>query len=351
MVQARILGVETLKKFAFARLMPVGYRMADLKFQNKKPGLLLRALHVWAEWVLLKPIRKSLGLANARICYSTGAMLSPEALRFYQALDLPLKSIYSTTEGGVASGNRTGDIRPETVGPVLPGREVKITAEGEIAHRQPGLFLGYYKAQGETEAVLKNGWFYSGDSGFLKEDEHLVFIDRLSDLIELQNGEKLAPQLLESRLRSSPFIKEAWVLAGPDKAYASVIVVINYNTVSRWAGQRKIAFRTLAELSQKPEVSALVKDEIDRINRTLPPGCRLKKYVNLHQEFDPDEDELTRTMNLRRPFLEKHYRELIEAVYADKTEVTIETPVKHRDGRIETIKTTLGIRSGERTGS
>ncbi len=350
MVQARILGVETLKKITFSWLMPLGYKMADLKFQKKKPGLLLKALYAWAELVLLKPIRKSLGLTNARICYSTGAILSPEALRFYQALNLSLKSVYSTTEGGITSGARTEDLRPETAGLLLSGREIKITAEGELAHRQPGLFLGYYKDPVETGAVLKDGWFYSGDSGVLQEDGHLVFIDRLKDLVTLKSGEKLAPQWIESRLRSSPFIKEAWVMAGPDKAYASAIIVINYHTVSQWAGQHKIAFRTLAELSQKPEVYTLIKDDIDRINQTLPPGSRVRKYVNLHKEFDPDEGELTRNMNLRRTFLEKHYQELIEAVYADKTEVAIETPVKHRDGQTETIKTTLGIRSGERTG-
>ncbi len=350
MVQARILGVETLKKITFSWLMPLGYKMADLKFQKKKPGLLLKALYAWAELVLLKPIRKSLGLTNARICYSTGAILSPEALRFYQALNLSLKSVYSTTEGGITSGARTEDLRPETAGLLLSGREIKITAEGELAHRQPGLFLGYYKDPVETGAVLKDGWFYSGDSGVLQEDGHLVFIDRLKDLVTLKSGEKLAPQWIESRLRSSPFIKEAWVMAGPDKAYASAIIVINYHTVSQWAGQHKIAFRTLAELSQKPEVYTLIKDDIDRINQTLPPGSRVRKYVNLHKEFDPDEGELTRNMNLRRTFLEKHYQELIEAVYVDKTEVAIETPVKHRDGQTETIKTTLGIRSGERTG-
>ena len=155
---------------------------------------------------------------------------------------------------------------------------------------------------------------------------------------------------MESRLRFSPFIKEAWVLAGPDKAYASAIIVIDYTNVGQWAGQRKIAFSTLAELSQKPEVYALVKNDIDRVNQTLPSGSRVRKYVHLHKEFNPDEDELTRTMNLRRTVLEKHYRELIEALYADKTEAQIETPVKHRDGQTGTIKTILRIMSAERTG-
>jgi long-chain acyl-CoA synthetase len=170
-------------------------------------------------------------------------------------------------------------------------------------------------------------------------------VDRIKDFIELASGDKLAPQLIESRLRFSPYIKDAWVVAGKERAYASVIIIINYNTVGRWAGQRRVAYSTFAELSQKPEVQELVKQSIDRINSTLPPGSRVRKYINLHKEFDPDEGELTRTRKLRRTFLEERYRELIDAIYADKTEVPIEARVRYRDGRMGTTKTTLSIKS------
>ncbi len=349
-VQARILGVGALKKWAFARLMPVGYKMAEGKLQKKSPGLFFKMGYILADRILLGRMRTSLGLANARICYSLGAILSPEALRFYQALNLPVKSLYGTTEAGPLSGAKNDDLNPDTVGSLLQGVEIKISDRGELAFRHPGLCLGYYQDPEKTAEVFKEGWFYSGDSGYLREDGHLVFIDRLHDLVALKSGQKLAPQLVESRLRFSPFIKEAWVLAGPDKAYASAVIVIDYTNVGQWAGQRKIAFSTLAELSQKPEVYALVKNDIDRVNQTLPSGSRMMKYVHLHKEFNPDEDELTRTMNLRRTVLEKHYRELIEALYTDKTEAQIETPVKHRDGQTGTIKTILRIMSAERTG-
>jgi long-chain acyl-CoA synthetase len=137
------------------------------------------------------------------------------------------------------------------------------------------------------------------------------------------------------------------VLASPDRAYASAILVIDYNSVGWWAGQKRLAYTTFTELSQKPEVYQLVKQDIDRINSTLPPGTRVKKYVNLHKEFDPDEAELTRTRKLRKAFMEERYRELINAIYSDKTEVPIEAQVKYRDGRLGTIKTTLSIKSIE----
>jgi long-chain acyl-CoA synthetase len=351
MVQARILGADAIKRFAFRLLMPIGFKIADLKLQKKKPNPFRRIFYFLANVALLKPIRSSLGLSNARVCYTTGAVLSPDAFRFYHALNLPLKSLYGTTEGGMLTGAKNDDIYLDTVGPAYKGIEVKITDYGELIYRQPGIFIGYYKDPNKTTEVLKDGWFCSGDSCFIREDGHIVFVDRVKDLVELSNGEKLSPQLIESRLRFSPYVKDAWVIVGPQKAYASVIVIINYDNVSRWAGKRRVGYNTFAELSQKPEIYSLVKTEIDRINQTLPLGIRIRKYVNLHKEFDPDEGELTRTRKLRRTFLEERYHELIDAIYGDKGQVPIEAQVRYQDGRIGTIITTLSIKSVERDAS
>jgi long-chain acyl-CoA synthetase len=348
MVQARIHGADPLKRFTFGLLLPIGYKMADLNDRKQKPSFFLKILYALANLFLFKSLRTSLGMSNARICYTTGAMLSPDAFRFYHALKLPLKSLYGTTEGGALTGAKNDDIGLETVGPVHDGAEVKITEKGEIVCRQPGTFVGYYKDPEKTGEVLKDGWFYTGDNGFIRKDGHIVFVDRVKDLIKLANGDNLAPQLIESRLRFSPYIKDAWVVAGKERTYASVIIIINYNTVGRWAGQRRVGYSTFAELSQKPEVYDLVKQFVDKINSTLPSGSRVRKYVNLHKELDPDEGELTRTRKLRRTFLEERYRELIDAIYADKTEVPIEARVRYRDGRIGTTKTTLSIKSVER---
>ena len=344
-VQDRNQEADTIKRLTYRWLMPIGYKMAEIKYRKQKPSLFRKILYALADIALFRPIRDSLGLSNARICYTTGAILSPEAFRFYHALNLPLKNLYGSTEGGPVAGAKNDDIRVETVGPLHRGVEVRITDNGEIIYRQSGTFLGYYKDPDKTAKVLKDGWFYSGDSGSITNDGHVVFLDRVKDLVELDSGDKLAPQFIESRLRFSPYIKDAWVIAGPDRAYASAIIIIDYDSVGRWAGQRRLAYTTFTELSQKPEVYQLVKQDIDRINQVLPPGARVKKYVNLHKEFDPDEAELTRTRKLRRTFVEKRYRELINAIYSDKTEVPIETQGRYRDGRTETIKTTINIKS------
>jgi len=347
MVQARIQGADAIKRFAFRLLMPIGYKMADLKLRKQKPSLFWKILYPLADIALFRPFRDSLGLSNARICYTTGAMLSPDVFRFYHALNLPLKSLYGSTEGGALTGAKTDDIRLETVGTIHKGTEARITDNGELICRQPGIFAGYYKDPHKTAEVLKDGWFYSGDSGFITEDGHIVFLDRVKDLVELTSGDKLAPQFIESRLKFSPYIKDAWVMAGPDRAYASAIIIINYDNVGRWADKRRVAYTTFTDLSQKPEVYGLVEREIGIINRALPPGVRVKKYVSLHKEFDPDEGELTRTRKLRRTFVEERYRELIDAIYGDKTEVPIEAHVRYRDGRMGTIKTTINIKSVE----
>jgi long-chain acyl-CoA synthetase len=346
-VQGRIREAGALKRLAFRQLMPIGYKMADFKSRKQKPSLSLRILYAFADIAMFRPIKNSLGLSNARICYTTGTILSPEAFKFYHALNLPLKSLYGSTEGGVLTGAKNDDIRWETVGPIHKGAEVRITNNGEIAYRQPGIFVSYCNDPNKTAEVLKDGWFYSGDSGFIDDDGHVVFLDRVGDLTELASGDKLAPQLIESRLRFSPYIKDAWVLAGPDRAYTSAVIIIDYERVGRWAGERRIAYTTFTELSQRPEVYQLVKQDIDRINKALSPGIRVNKYVNLHKEFDPDEGELTRNRRLKKVFLEERYRELINAIYSNKTEVPVEAQVGYRDGQMATIKTTLCIQSVE----
>jgi long-chain acyl-CoA synthetase len=350
MVQERILGADAIKRFAFRMLMPIGEKMAELKYRKQKPGVFLKILYFFADIILFRSIKSSLGLSNARICYSTGAILSPDAFRFYHALNLPLKSLYGSTEGGALTGADNDDIHLETVGRAHAGTEVKISDDGELIYRQPGVFVGYHKDPEKTDAVLKDGWFHSGDSAFIREDGHVVFIDRIQDLIKLSIGATLAPQNIESRLRFSPYIKDAWVLADPKGAYVSAIIIIHYDNVSRWAGQKRVAYTSFGELSQAPEVYELVRLDIDRVNQTLPPGSKMKKYVNLHKEFDPDETELTRTRKLRKTFLEARYRELIDAVYADKTEAPIEAQVGDRDDRMGTKNTTIRIESVEGAG-
>jgi long-chain acyl-CoA synthetase len=346
-VQARILGADAVKRFAYRLFMPVGHQVADLRHRRQTPGILLKMLYYLADVFLFRSIKRSLGLSNARICYTTGAMLSPEAFRFYHALNLPLRSLYGTTEGGALTCINDDEIPPDEADAASRTTEVKIDENGELIYRQPGIFVGYYRDPGMTDAVLDDGWFHSGDSALIREDGQLIFIDRAGSLVKLRCGETLAPQSIESRLRFSPYIKDAWVLAGPEGDYVSAVIVINYENVSRWAGQNRVGFTSLAELCQTPEVYELVGKDIDRVNQALPPGAKIMKYVNLDREFDPDKGELTRTRILRRDVLENRYSKLTAAIYSADDVVRLEILDAERDGKSGSSDTSLRIQSVE----
>jgi len=349
-VQARIMGSDAVKRFAYRLLMPVGYKAADLRYRRQAAGTGVKLLYYLADIFLFRSIKHSLGLSNARICYSTGAILSPVAFRFYHALNIPLKSLYGTAEGGVLTGAGNDEIHFETVGPPQAGTEVSISACGEIKYRQPGIFTGYYKDPAGTAAVLEDGWFHTGDSGSVREDGHIVFTDRLKDLVQLPGGHKVAPQLIESRLRANPHIKDAWVVAGPQGACLAALIVINYDTVSRWAGRNRLAFTSFAELCRAPEVYELIRQDIASVNQTMLAGARVKKFINLPKEFDPDEGELTRTRNLRRAFLDERYRSYVDALKKDEDTVPIDAREAKRDGGTGAGETWLRIQSVEGAG-
>lgn len=344
-VQAKIQRAGGLKKLIYRWFMPVGYKLADFKARKQKPGWHWRTLYIPANLLLFRPIRDSLGLPHARICYSSGATLCAEAFRFYHALNIPLKNLYGSAEAGALTGASNENINPGTTGPMNPGVEVKITDSGEIITRNNSHFLGYYKKPAATLEVIRDGWIFTGDSGYLSKKGDLIFLDRAKDIVKLTSGEVLIPQNIESRLKYSPFIKDVWVLAGPDRSYVSAIIIIDSENAGRWADKRKVSYTTFGDLSQKPEIYDLIGQEIARINKELPEGCRIKKYVNLHKEFDPDESELTHNRKIRKPFLEEKYRDLINMIYGNNQFADVEIQVKYQDGRIGKTRTAIRIQS------
>ncbi len=162
-------------------------------------------------------------------------------------------------------------------------------------------------------------------------------------MIELTNGERVSAQAIESRLRSCPYIKDAWVF-GHRRSYLAAVIVINYVAVAKWAGQKRIAFNTFGELAQTKEVHELIGNEIEKVNDHIK-GSKIEKFVNLTREFDPDEGELTRTGNLRRGTLDDHFRIVIDAIYAGESAVSIETRIRYQDGREGVRKATLSVRT------
>jgi long-chain acyl-CoA synthetase len=288
-------------------------------------------------------LKDHLGLSRVRNAYTGGAAMGPDHFRFFHALGVNLKQIYGQTEvAGISVVHRSGDIKFDTVGHPIPGTEIKITEEGEIITKSPSVFQGYYKNPEATQKTLKDGWLYSGDKGFIDEDGHLVVFDRTKDVFTLKDGRPFAPQYLETRLKFSPYIKDSWVI-GHQKDYITAVMCIDYTVVGKWADEKKLNYTSYQELSQMPEVYELVEKQIRMANKDLPDVAKVRKFVNLYKELDPDDDELTRTRKLRRAFVEKRYEEIVKALYSDADTVHIETVIKYEDGRQAHINTDLKI--------
>ena len=340
-VQVRYLDAPRLKRRIYEWAMAVGGRIADLKLAKKAIPRWLKALGCLADLAVHRKLRDHLGLARVRQAYTGGAAMGPDHLRFFHAIGVNLKQIYGQTEiAGCSVQHRDGDVKFDTVGIPLPETEVRIAPDGEILMRSPCVFQGYYKMPEETAKTLRDGWLHSGDIGFLDPDGHLVVFDRRKDVINLADRTQFSPQYVETRLKFSPHLKDVWII-GDQRPFVTAVVCIDAGVVGRWAEEHHIAYTAYAELSQKTEVRNLVAEAIQHVNHGLPPPARIRRFVNLHKEFDADDEELTRTRKLRRAFLEERYREIVEALYSGATEVHFDTRVTYEDGRVAHSKTDL----------
>jgi len=344
-IQVKMIDAHPLKRFCYRLFLPVGYKIADITFQNKTPNLFWRTLHSIAKAFLFRPLKDKLGLSEVRFAVTGSSVLSLDTFRMIHAIGIELRQNYASTEAGFISSHGKGEISFESVGRPALGTEVRLTDEGELLIRSDCMFNGYYRDPKKTAESFVNGWFKTGDAVHINEAGHLIFLDRLVDLEELASGVKYAPQYIEGRLRFSPYIKDAMVIGGKDKDFVTAIINIDFTTISKWAQKKHIPYTTYVDLSQKAEVASLVQKDLVRVNSYLPESSRVKNFVLLHKEFDPDEAELTRTRKLRRSFMRERYKELIDAMYNGSQEVNVEAPVTYRDGRKGVVATSIKVRT------
>jgi len=342
-VQVKYIDSTWIKRKIYEFATKVGYKIANMKFE-KKPVPWFWKFMGWVAYILMqKKLKDHLGMSRLRHAYTGGAAMGPDHFRFFHALGVNLKQIYGQTEiAGISIVHRDGDVKFDTVGTPIPETEVKITEEGEIISKSPSVFLGYYKNDEATKKTLVDGWLYSGDRGFIDEDGHLVVFDRSKDVMTLNDGRPFSPQYLETRLKFSPFIQEAWVI-GDKREYIVAVMCIDYAVVGKWADERKINYTSYMELSQEPAVYNLVQSQIEEANKDLPEPAKIHKFVNLYKVFDADDEELTRTSKLRRAFVEKRYKDIVDGLYSDRDVVHMDTTITYEDGREQRIKTDLRI--------
>ncbi len=346
-IQARIMDSTRFRRAIYRVCLAIGMNVARRRLETGRITAHQRLLRFIAHQTLFRQLLDKVGLSRVKLAYSGGAAVSPEIILYFLALGVTIKMVYGSTELGLVSIPRPGDVLPETSGSVVPWAEVKISEEGEILVRSQLAFCGYYNDPQATAAKFKDGWYRTGDFGHMDENGHLIVIDRMEDLKPLAGGRRFSPQYIETRLRFSPFIKDALVIGGKERPFVTCIVNIDIENVGRLAEKRGVAYTTFSDLSQKPEVIELIRGEIVKVNRTLPEYSWIRRFANLHKEFDPDEAELTRTRKLRRGFVEERYRELIEAMYEGRTVHEAEAVVRYRDGRTGIARTAIRFNSVE----
>jgi long-chain acyl-CoA synthetase len=344
-VQARMVDATWLNRWFYGYFLPLGYKIADMADEGKQPSGWQKFLYALGNLAIYGPLRDKLGLPNIKYAYTGGAALSPDVLRFFRALSVELLQVYGSTECQTHTVHHIGDVQLGTVGQPPPGVQIRITEEGEVAVKSRSVFAGYYKAEEKTKEVIRDGWFYTGDAGYVAENGHLVYLDRMSDMIELASGEKFSPQYIEGRVKFNPYVQDVMAVGGFDMPYVTALITLNFDNAARWAEKRALSFTTMNDLSQRTEIYDLLEQEIARVNQLLPPKSRVRRFVILNKSFDADEAELTRTRKLRRRYLEQRHSDILSAMYGGQNNVIITSETTYQDGRKASSSVEINIRT------
>jgi long-chain acyl-CoA synthetase len=332
-----------LDKAVFKWAVDVAMKKAELEMA-KRPIPTTLKLQWWLAYLLAyRSVLDKLGLKRIRYAWVGGSFLGPDYLKFFRGMGVNLKRIWGMTEvSGIAAVQRDGEVRPDAVGRPIANTEIKIAEDGEILVRTPAMMVGYYKRDDATAEAIRDGWLHTGDVGMFTEDGQLVYLGRKEDMQRLSDGTVFSALFIENMLKFSPYVKEALVY-GEGRPHVVAILNINFETVSKWAEQRGIAYTSYQDLSQKPEVYKLLRDVVARVNESLPERIRIRRFTILFKEFHPDDGEMTRTRKLRRVFIHQRYGQLIEAMYTDAEEVEVAAPVKYEDGTVRSVTMSVKI--------
>src|SRR4051794_6179861 len=328
---------------------PLKQKLYDLGMKTGLSALAQGKRSLLADQILFRALRDRLGFSRLRSAATGGAALGPDTFKFFQAMGVPLRTLYGQTELlGAYTLHRFGAVDPDTTGvPMAEDIEIRIDnpdihGVGEIVVRHPNMFLGYYKSPEASAADMQDGWLKSGDAGYFNTHEQLVVIDRIKDLAETSRGERFSPQYIENKLKFSPYIAEAVVLGAGREALAAMIC-IRYSIISKWAEKNRISFTTYTDLASRPEVYALLRKQVESVNATLPPAQRISRFLLLYKELDADDGELTRTRKVRRTVINDKYASIIDGIYGGARNIPVDTVIRFQDGTTQRIRTTLAV--------
>jgi len=349
-VTIRMEDAAPLKRRLFRFFMAVAERAGVDILEGRQVPLADRLLYRLGDLCIYGPLKNVLGLSRLRVGYTAGEAIGPEIFRFFRSLGINLKQLYGQTEASVfVTIQADRGVRADSVGPPAPGVELRITDEGEVLYRSPGVFQEYYKnSEATAEAKTSDGWVHTGDAGVIDNDGHLRIIDRAKDVGKLCNGTLFAPKYLENKLKFYPNIRET-VTFGHERDFVTAMINIDMEAVGNWAERRNIPYSSYQELAARPEVLDIVEGHVSELNAALAAdpqfaGSQIHRFLVLHKMLDADDGELTRTQKVRRRFIAERYAPAIDALYGSGGSVRLETPVTFEDGRSGTIVGDLAIR-------
>jgi long-chain acyl-CoA synthetase len=314
-VYIRMSDATWFKKLVFGIALKIGKNRATLRMNFKPVPFYLEVLYKLAYVAVFRKLKERLGFERLRVAYSGAAPISPDVLHFFQSIGVNLIEGYGQTEGtGVTCASKMDEVKFGTVGPPLPGTEIKIADDGEILVKSPSVFKGYYGAPEATAETIKDGWLYSGDVGEIDQDGYLKITDRKKDIIVTAGGKNITPQYIENKLKAGPYINDA-VVIGDGKKFISSLIMIDEDNVVKYAQDNKIQFSTYKDLTQSPEIIKFIQGEVDAVNETLARVEQVKKFTILPKKLYEEDGEVTPTMKVKRKYINEAFGDLIEAMY------------------------------------
>ena len=349
-VTIRMEDAGRLKRWLYARAMAHARRVGE-RILDRDPGVGLadRLRYALGDLLIHGPLRNALGMSRVRVAYTAGEAIGPDLFVFYRSIGINLKQLYGSTETAVfVCVQPDGQVKADTVGPPVEGVELRVAETGEILIRSPGLLREYHNnPQATAEVKDAEGWYHTGDAGYLDAQGHLKIIDRAKDVGRMADGSLFAPKYIENKLKFFPYVKEA-VAFGDGRDRAMAFVNIDFEACSNWAERRNIAFAGYADLASRPEVIDLIRECVEKVNLDLAAdpmmaASQIHRFLVLHKELDADDEELTRTRKVRRGFIGHKYQVLVDALYGGATEQFVETRVRFEDGRSGSVSATLRI--------
>ncbi len=348
-VTIRMEDAGAAKRWLFRRCMDVARRVGPALMDQQPVGRADRLKYQFGEWLIYAPLRNTLGLSRVRVAYTAGEAIGPDLFSFYRSIGVNLKQLYGSTETAVfVCLQPDHEVRADTVGVPIEGVELRVDEAGELQVRSPGLLKEYHKnPQATAEVKTADGWYRTGDAGYVDERGHLHIIDRARDVGRLADGSMFAPRYIENKLKFFPHIKEA-VAFGDRREQVCAFINIDFEAVGHWAERRNLPYTGYTDLASKPEVLALVRNCVQQVNADLAhdprlAGSQIRRFLVLHKELDADDGELTRTRKVRRGPIAEKYQVLLDALYSGRAEQHIETQIRFEDGRTGMAAATLKI--------